>query len=216
MAFYMFEASDNPRERAGQFGSVPLMELTAPENVSIPDEGGVPISVCVESAAVIGISDKITDTFVEWRLVRTRASQSDYNFTKYTVTTPFKRTAMEWQANCTLSNNATGRLLQANLSVPEDKTGLLEYRATLTTVAGTEYVLPEHLSTYTVGVPWRAAFGNWVGALFMFIVITTAVWGGLGLTLRAIFASGDEEELEGLHSATGDPESPVLEREDDS
>ena len=43
---------------------------------------------------------------------------------------------------------------------------------------------------YELAIPYRASFGSSVLSVMMFIVIASFVWGGLGLTLRAMF---DEE-----------------------
>ena len=42
-----------------------------------------------------------------------------------------------------------------------------------------------------MSIPYRAAFGDAVLSILMFLVIATMVWGGLGFTLREMFSEDD-------------------------
>ena len=44
---------------------------------------------------------------------------------------------------------------------------------------------------YELSIPYRAAFGDAVLSILMFLVIATMVWGGLGFTLREMFSEDD-------------------------
>ena len=59
---------------------------------------------------------------------------------------------------------------------------------------------------YELSIPYRAAFGDAILSILMFLVIATMVWGGLGFTLREMFSEdekilGMREEVE-LQSVT--------------
>ena len=47
-----------------------------------------------------------------------------------------------------------------------------------------------------MSIPYRAAFGDAILSILMFLVIATMVWGGLGFTLREMFS--EDERILGM------------------
>jgi hypothetical protein len=56
-------------------------------------------------------------------------------------------------------------------------------------------------------ITYRAAFGSFFGAMFMFTVVGTFVWGGLAVSLRIMLNPEEDEVLEAeLRSTVDDGE----------
>ena len=88
-----------------------------------------------------------------------------------------------------------GTLLRAELPVSETATGEVHYKATVSTLGGSDLnQYPADGKYYTLEITYRAAFGSVFGAFFTFSLVATFVWGGLAVALR-IMLSDDEDKV---------------------
>ena len=136
-------------------------------------------------------------THVMWRTVKPTRQQSDLG-PKEWVETSWKMTSFEETSeNCTLDNNETGNLIIANVPVPEDFSGKLHYKSMLGTRSGTfPFSYPAPGIYEEVSVVYRAPYGNVGAALFLFGIVATFVWGGLGIALREMLDDGEKSLAE--------------------
>ena len=63
---------------------------------------------------------------------------------------------------------------------------------------------------YELSIPYRAAFGDAILSIMMFLVIATMVWGGLGFTLREMFS--DDERILGMPEEAQPEPITILEK----
>ena len=83
------------------------------------------------------------------------------------------------------------------IPVTEVTTGELHYKAMVSTLSGADlYQYPANGDYYTLDITYRAAFGSFFGAMFMFTVVGTFVWGGLAVSLRIMLNPEEYEVLE--------------------
>lgn len=195
--FYMVEIADDPRERAriGLEEADKSQWIVSPENLTIPDEGNVPITMCVDP--IFPWTSNETYSHVMWRMVKPSRAQSDFGPSEW-VEEPWSMTGFnETGQNCTLTNLQEGILISANLPVPEDQSGKLHYKSMLGTRSGTfPFAYPIPMGTYyVVDIPYRAPFGSAMLSFMLFAIVAGAVWGGLGKCLHLILG-GDKEQVE--------------------
>ena len=192
LGFYIAEIADNPRERADlEIANISQQNyLKQPTMIDIPEEGDIPIEICVSN--LFPYSTK--DTEVQWRQVKPSRMQSDFGPREWS-TTPWESTGVEMvEGGCSLAAG-NGTLLRAMLPVSETAVGEVHYKATVHTLGGADlYQYPGDGEYFVLDVSYRAAFGSVFGAFFTFTLVATFVWGGLAVALR-IMLSDDEEKV---------------------
>lgn len=201
--FYMLKISDNPRERA-QIGIQEIDKsqwMISSENLTIPSNGWVPITMCISPD--FPFTNNQNHTHVMWRTVKPTRQQSDFGPKEWIEADWMMTGFEETQNNCTLKDNNTGTTIVANLPVPDDFSGKLHYKSMLGTRSGTfPFSYPEPAGTYEeISIAYRAPFGNTFMALLLFFIVITAVWGGLGVALKIMMDSGKEEPQLGKKEA---------------
>jgi len=202
--FYTMKIADNPIERAriGIENAERAQWLTTPENLSVPDNGPIPIEMCVHP--VFPWSENVSASHVRWRMVKPSRLQSDFG-PKEWKEEPWQNTGfLPTEEICNLTNGANGSLIVAHVPVPLDISGQLHYKSTLGTMSGTypfEYPAPGDY--HSTSIPYRAPYGNPILALFLFLIVVGAVWGGLGVALKIMAGSGQEEPVISKKEAQG-------------
>jgi len=193
MGMYMIEIADNPRERADlAIANISQQNyLKQPSKLSIPDEGDIPIDICVSD--LFPYSE--TGTKIKWRQVKPSRLQSDYGPREWS-TTPWQTASVEHiDEECPLAAG-NGTILRAMLPISETTTGELHYKAVVSTLGGADfYQYPSDGNYLVVPLSYRAAFGNSVGAFLMFVIVAGTVWGGLAVALRIMLDDEDEGEV---------------------
>lgn len=202
--FYMVKIADNPRERAN-IGIEEVEKsqwIVSSDDLIIPDSGPIPITMCIDPNFPFTNDENFTH--VMWRMVKPTRQQSDFG-PKEWVTEDWRMTGFqETTENCTLFDNATGNLIVANVPVPDDFSGKLHYKSMLGTRSGTfPFSYPAAGIYEEVSVAYRAPFGNAFMAILLFIIVATAVWGGLGVALKIMMDSGKDEPQLGKKEAQG-------------
>ena len=108
---------------------------------------------------------------------------------------------MEIEGACTTSDG-NGTILRGMIPISETATGKLHYKASVTTLAGSDfYQYPADGDYYTLDLSYRAAYGSVLGSLFMFALTATFVWGGLAVCLRMMLTDDEEIDLAAAESA---------------
>ena len=189
--FYMAEIADAPRERADlAIANISQQNyLKQPNAIDIPEEGDIPIDVCVSNAFPYSVENSV----VKWRQVKPSRLQSDFGPREWS-TTPWQSVPLDVVGGnaCTLSEG-NGTLLRAMVPVTETATGELHYKAQVATLGGADfYQYPADGDYFVLDVTYRAAFGSVIGALFTFSLVATFVWGGLAVALRTMLGSEDD------------------------
>jgi len=202
--FYMVRIADDPRERAN-IGIEEVEQnqwIVSADDLVIPDLGPIPITMCIDPNFPFTNDDNYTH--VMWRTVKPTRQQSDFG-PKEWVTEDWRMTGFqETGENCTLDNNETGDLIVANVPVPDDFSGKLHYKSMLGTRSGTfPFSYPAAGIYEEISVAYRAPFGNTFMALLLFFVVVSAVWGGLGVALKIMMDSGNDEPQLGKKEAQG-------------
>ena len=199
--FYMIEMADDPRYRAivGIENTTTRQWLQMPDTVELV-KGDLPISICLDKAFPYSVD--INMTHLMWRLVEPTRTQNDFGPTEW-VDVPWEMSAFvapEETEQCTLLDGENGTALSSSIPLPDTSVGKIQYKAMLGTVNGAfPFSYPSFEdggNYYELAIPYRASFGSSILALMMFAVIASFVWGGLGLTLRAMF--DDEGGVIGL------------------
>ena len=197
--FYMIEIADDPRYRAivGIENTTSTQWLAEPSNVTVPSNGDIPISMCLDKA--FPFTPDINRTHLMWRFVEPNRQQNDYGPTEW-IDVPWSMSAfMELGEQCILLDGSNGTMLESHIPLPDTSVGKIQYKAKLGTTNGAfpfTYPPSDTANYYELSIPYRAPFGSGVFALLMFTFIATMVWGGLGFTLRAMF--DDEGGVIGL------------------
>ena len=197
--FYMIEIADDPRYRAivGIENTTSTQWLEEPSNVTVPSNGDIPISMCLDKA--FPFTPDINRTHLMWRFVEPNRQQNDYGPTEW-IDVPWSMSAfMEPGEQCILLDGSNGTMLESYIPLPDTSVGKIQYKAKLGTINGAfpfTYPASDTANYYELSIPYRAPFGSGVFALLMFAFIATMVWGGLGFTLRAMF--DDERGVLGL------------------
>ena len=203
LGFYIAEIADNPRERADlEIANISQHnDLKNEQQTVIPDEGDIPIDLCVSDQFPYSAKE----TVVQWRQVKPSRLQSDYGPAEWSRT-PWESTGVSMvEGGCPLAAG-NGTLLRAMLPISETATGEVHYKATVSTLGGTDlYQYPTDEPYYTLEVTYRAAFGSVPGAFFTFTVVATFVWGGLAVALRIMLSDDDDDTVSAkdLRETTG-------------
>ena len=196
VAFYMSEIADNPRERADlAMSDITNQTLQTPDEVNIPDEGNIPIDMCIDKNFPYSLD--ASNSHIMWRTVKPSRMQSDYGPREWS-TTGWNMASFELveSVNCVIGESKNGTILRASLDISETTTGELHYKVMLGTLSGGDlYEYPEQGSYYTLDLSYREAYGSVIGSLFLFVVVASFVWGGLAVCLRMML-SDDEEFID--------------------
>ena len=105
---------------------------------------------------------------------------------------PFEDTS----STCTLINGENGTVIRSNLPIPDTISGEVHYKAMLGTLGGGDmYLYPANGDYYVLGIDYRADYGTFGGALFMFLIVASFVWGGLAICLRMMLTDEEEKEF---------------------
>ncbi len=195
MGMYMIEIADNPKERADlAIANISQQNyLKAPEKTTIPDEGDIPIEVCVSDNFPVSIS---SSSYVEWRLVKPSRLQSDYGPREW-ATTPWEKVQLESTGlECPIAIG-NGTLLQAMIPISETQTGELHYKAQLSTRDGIDFIqYPADGNYLTLDLTYREAYGSLFGSLVLFTLVAGTIWGSLGVCLRIMLSDQEESVYE--------------------
>ena len=202
--FYMVRIADDPRERAN-IGIEQVEQnqwIVSADDLVIPDLGPIPITMCIDPNFPFTNDDNYTH--VMWRTVKPTRQQSDFG-PKEWVAEDWRMTGFqETGENCTLDNNGTGDIIVANIPVPDDFSGKLHYKSMLGTRSGTfPFSYPAPGTYEEISIAYRASYGNTFMALLLFFVVVSAVWGGLGVALKIMMDSGNDEPQLGKKEAQG-------------
>ena len=82
----------------------------------------------------------------------------------------------------------------APVPVPEDFSGKLHYKSMLGTRSGTfPFSYPAPGAYEEVNIAYRAPYGNAILAFMLFCLVAGTVWGSLGLAIKKMNESGEEE-----------------------
>ena len=134
--------------------------------------------------------------------------QSDFGPREWATTAWKSVDVMAIENGCTTSNG-NGTILRGMIPISETATGKLHYKASVTTLAGSDfYQYPADGQYFVLDLSYRAAYGSFLGSLFMFGLTASFVWGGLAVCLRMMLT--DEEEID-----LAQPESSEEQDEED-
>jgi hypothetical protein len=196
VSFYMAEIADNPREKADLgLSGISQQFIQEASEVVVPEYGDIPIDVCLDSNFPYSLEMK--NTHLMWRMVKPTRQQSDYGPREWSTTdwemVPFQ--AIE--ESCTLRDgDNNGTVLRATVPVSDVITGELHYKAMLSTLSGsTLFEYPPNGNYNVLDISYRAPYGGVFASLALFGVIAVLVWGGLGVCLRLMMDSGDEDVI---------------------
>ena len=203
--FYLVEMADAPRYRAivGIQNPTATQHLQQPADVRVPTSGDIPIGLCLDPT--FPFTPEINKSHLMWRFVEPTRQQNDFGPTEW-VEVPWKMSAFrETTELCELLDGSNGTKMVGDIPLPDTSVGKIQYKAMLGTANGAfpfSYpTVEEGGNYYELSIPYRAAFGDAVLSILMFLVIATMVWGGLGFTLREMFSEDDRilgmpEEIE--------------------
>ena len=194
--FYIAEISDNPRERA-DLGIANISQnqfIQMPEMVNVPSKGNIPVDMCLANGFSYSLESSVSH--VMYRTVKPSRTQSDYGPKEWSTTAwsmaPFEDTS----STCTLLNGENGTVIRSNLPIPDTISGEVHYKAMLGTLGGGDlYLYPASGDYYVLEIDYRADYGTFGGALFMFLVVAGFVWGGLAICLRMMLTDEGEKEF---------------------
>jgi len=207
--FYIAEIADSPRERADlAIANISQQNYLRPgDKVEIPSEGDIPIDLCV--SAQFPYSE--TKSKIEWRTVKPSRLQSDYGPREW-ATTPWQTVEVNMieDESCSLPDG-NGTVLRGMVPISETAIGKLHYKATLSTLSGSDlFQYPAEGAYYEIDLSYRAAYGSFLGSLFMFALTATFVWGGLAVCLRMMLSDGEEIDLAAPESTEIESSEAVL------
>jgi hypothetical protein len=160
--------------------------------VEIPPEGDIPIDLCVSNA----FPYSETKSMIEWRTVKPSRLQSDYGPREWATTAWESVPVMAVEGESCSVSNGNGTILRGMVPISETATGKLHYKATVSTLAGSDlFQYPSDGAYYEIDLSYRAAYGSVIGSFLMFGITASFVWGGLAVCLRMML-SDDEEAID--------------------
>jgi hypothetical protein len=190
--FYIAEIADSPRERADlAIANISQQNYLEPgDKVEIPPEGDIPVDLCVSNAFPYSEAKSM----IEWRTVKPSRLQSDYGPREWATTAWESVPVMAVEGESCSVSNGNGTILRGMVPISETATGKLHYKATVSTLAGSDlFQYPSDGAYYEIDLSYRAAYGSVIGSFLMFGITASFVWGGLAICLRMMLS--DEEEL---------------------
>ena len=198
--FYMVEMADDPQYRAvvGIQNTTATQWLEEPINVDVPSKGDIPVGLCLDP--MFPFTPDVERSHLMWRFVEPTRQQNDFGPTDW-IEVPWEMSGFdETSEGCTLLDGSNGTRLVGMVPLPDTSVGKIQYKAMLGTTNGAfpfSYpTVEEGGNYYELSIPYRAAFGDAVLSILMFLVIATFVWGGLGFTLREMFS--EDERILGM------------------
>ncbi len=198
--FYMVEMADDPQYRAvvGIQNTTATQWLEEPISVDVPSKGDIPVGLCLDP--MFPFTPDVERSHLMWRFVEPTRQQNDFGPTDW-VEVPWEMSGFEETSEqCTLLDGSNGTRLVGMVPLPDTSVGKIQYKAMLGTTNGAfpfSYpTVEEGGNYYELSIPYRAAFGDAVLSILMFLVIATFVWGGLGFTLREMFS--EDERILGM------------------
>jgi hypothetical protein len=194
--FYIAEIADNPRERA-DLGIANISQnqfIQMPSMVNVPSTGSIPVDMCVANGFAYSLDQSVSH--VMYRTVQPTRLQSDYGPKEWSTTAWSMAMFEETSSICNLLNGENGTVIRSNLPVADTVSGQVHYKAMLGTLGGGDlYLYPANGDYYVLDIEYRADYGTLFGALFMFFLVTSFVWGGLAICLRMMLVDENEKEF---------------------
>ena len=190
--FYIAEIADSPRERADlAIANISQQNyLETPDQVIIPAEGDIRVDLCVSNS----FPYSETNSKIQWRTVKPSRLQSDYGPREWATTSWESVSVKKVDGETCSVSSGNGTILRGMVPISETATGKLHYKATVSTLSGSDlYQYPSDGAYNTLDLSYRAAYGSLFGSFFMFGLTATFVWGGLAICLRMMLS--DDEEL---------------------
>ena len=190
--FYIAEIADNPRELADlAIANISQQNyLKELDESDIPEAGDIPIDICVSNQFPYSESK----SKILWRTVQPSRLQSDFGPREWATTSWESADMVAVDGGCSVSNG-NGTILRGMVPISETATGELHYKASVSTLSGSDlYQYPSEGKYFVLDLSYRAAYGSLLGSLFMFGLTATFVWGGLAVCLRMMLS--DEEEID--------------------
>ncbi|MDG1525812.1 MAG: M14 family zinc carboxypeptidase [Candidatus Thalassarchaeaceae archaeon] len=192
--FHMIQIADDPRERAniGIQQSEQSQWIVSAENLTIPESGPIPITMCIDPN--FPFTNDENYTHVMWRTAKPTRQQSDFGPKEWVAEDWMMTGFQETGENCTLNNNETGDLIVANVPVPEEFSGKLHYKSMLGTRSGAfPFSYPAPGVYEEINVAYRAPYGNSALAFLLFCIVAGTVWGSLGIAIKKMNESDTDE-----------------------
>lgn len=192
--FYIAEIADSPRERADlEIANISQQNyLAAGDKVEVPAEGDIPVDLCVANDFPYSESNSM----IEWRTVKPSRLQSDYGPREWATTAWESVPVMAVMDETCSVPSGNGTILRGMVPISETATGKLHYKATVSTLAGSDlFQYPSDGAYYELDLSYRAAYGSVIGSFLMFGITASFVWGGLAVCLRMML-SDDEEAID--------------------
>ena len=194
--FYIAEIADNPRERA-DLGIANISQnqyIQMPDMVNVPSKGYIPVDMCVANGFAYSLDEEFS--YALYRTVKPSRAQSDYGPREWSTTAWSKAPFEDTSSICTLLSGENGTVIRSNLPIEDTVSGEVHYKAMLGTLSGGDlYQYPNDGTYYVLTVEYRADYGTFGGALFMFLLVAGFVWGGLAICLRMMLVDEDEKEF---------------------
>ncbi|MDG1550191.1 MAG: M14 family zinc carboxypeptidase [Candidatus Poseidoniaceae archaeon] len=194
--FYMAQIADNPRERA-DLGIANISQnqyIQMPDMVNVPSKGYIPVDMCVANGFAYSLNEEVS--YAMYRTVKPSRAQSDYGPREWSTTAWSKAPFEDTTSICTLLSGENGTVIRSNLPIKDTVSGEVHYKAMLGTLGGGDlYQYPTDGDYYVLTVEYRADYGTFGGALFMFLIVASFVWGGLAICLRMMLTDGEEKEF---------------------
>jgi hypothetical protein len=194
--FYIAEIADNPRERA-DLGIANISQnqyIQMPDMVNVPSKGYIPVDMCVANGFAYSLDEEFS--YALYRTVKPSRAQSDYGPREWSTTAWSKAPFEDTSSICTLLSGQNGTVIRSNLPIEDTVSGEVHYKAMLGTLSGGDlYQYPNDGTYYVLTVEYRADYGTFGGALFMFLLVAGFVWGGLAICLRMMLVDEDEKEF---------------------
>ena len=134
--FYMVEVADDPAFRAVfGLGMDQIQWMQSPTNITIPDEGDIPIELCLHPN--FPLTNDVNRSHVMHRQVTPTRMQNDFGPTEWKEIQPWSMTGFnQTTIRCELLDGSNGTTVIANIPVPETSVGEIHYRAMLGTTNG--------------------------------------------------------------------------------
>jgi hypothetical protein len=194
--FYIAQIADNPRERA-DLGIANISQnqyIQMPDMVNVPSKGYIPVDMCVANGFAYSLDEDVS--YALYRTVKPSRIQSDFGPKEWSTTAWSKAPFEDTSSICTLLSGENGTVIRSNLPIEDTVSGEVHYKAMLGTLSGGDlYQYPTDGDYYVLTIEYRADYGTFGGALFMFLIVASFVWGGLAICLRMMLTDEEDKEF---------------------
>lgn len=194
--FYIAQIADNPRERA-DLGIANISQnqyIQMPDMVNVPSKGYIPVDMCVANGFAYSLDEEVS--YALYRTVKPSRIQSDFGPKEWSTTAWSKAPFEDTSSICTLLSGENGTVIRSNLPIEDTVSGEVHYKAMLGTLSGGDlYQYPTDGDYYVLTIEYRADYGTFGGALFMFLIVASFVWGGLAICLRMMLTDEEDKEF---------------------